>query len=118
MKQIKLTPIDNGTVLDHLPAGKAFMVIKLLNLNGNSTVSVVTNTESASLGKKDLVFIEGKELNEEEIEKVGLIASGSTLNIIKNKTSSLKKKIEMPKEVPMITTERAYTSPIWYTPEG
>ena len=24
--------------------------------------------------------------------------------------------IQMPKEVPMITTERAYTSPIWYTP--
>jgi hypothetical protein len=22
----------------------------------------------------------------------------------------------MPKEVPMTTTERAYTSPIWYTP--
>jgi hypothetical protein len=26
--------------------------------------------------------------------------------------------VEMPDEVPMITTERAYTSPIWYTPEG
>jgi antitoxin component HigA of HigAB toxin-antitoxin module len=26
-------------------------------------------------------------------------------------------KIEMPDEVPMITTERAYTSPIWYTPK-
>jgi hypothetical protein len=26
-------------------------------------------------------------------------------------------KIEMPKEVPMITTERAYTSPIWYKPK-
>ena len=25
-------------------------------------------------------------------------------------------KVKMPKEVPMITTERAYTSPIWYTP--
>jgi hypothetical protein len=25
-------------------------------------------------------------------------------------------KIKMPKEVPMTTTERAYTSPIWYTP--
>jgi hypothetical protein len=24
--------------------------------------------------------------------------------------------IDMPKHVPMITTERAYTSPIWYTP--
>ena len=24
--------------------------------------------------------------------------------------------IEMPKEVPMVTQERAYTSPIWYTP--
>ena len=26
-------------------------------------------------------------------------------------------KIKMPKEVPMTTTERAYTSPIWYTPK-
>ena len=26
--------------------------------------------------------------------------------------------IEMPSEVPMITQERAYTSPIWYTPNG
>jgi hypothetical protein len=25
-------------------------------------------------------------------------------------------RIELPKEVPMITQERAYTSPIWYTP--
>jgi hypothetical protein len=24
--------------------------------------------------------------------------------------------IKMPKEVPMTTTERAYTSPIWFTP--
>ena len=27
-------------------------------------------------------------------------------------------KITMPKEVPMTTTERAYTSPIWYTPKS
>ena len=27
-------------------------------------------------------------------------------------------KVKMPKEVPMTTTERAYTSPIWYTPES
>jgi len=27
-------------------------------------------------------------------------------------------KVQMPKEVPMITQERAYTSPIWYTPGG
>jgi len=26
-------------------------------------------------------------------------------------------KVNMPKEVPMITTERAYTSPIWYNPD-
>lgn len=24
--------------------------------------------------------------------------------------------VQMPKEVPMVTQERAYTSPIWYTP--
>ena len=26
--------------------------------------------------------------------------------------------IEMPDEIPMITQERAYTSPIWYTPDA
>jgi len=26
--------------------------------------------------------------------------------------------VEMPENVPMITNERAYTSPIWYNPEG
>lgn len=94
---IKLTPIANGTVLDHLPVGSALRILEILGLgNFNSAVTIAINTESKSRGKKDLIFIEGKELNEKEIDKIGLIATGATLNIIKDSEVKKKQKIEMP----------------------
>ena len=94
---IRLIPIANGTVLDHLPVGIALRIIEILGLDeSHSAVTLAINTESKRLGKKDLVFIEGKELSKEETDKIGLIAAGATLNLIKGSGVRKKEKITMP----------------------
>ncbi len=96
---VRLMPISNGTVLDHLPVGAALKIIEILGLDRpRDTVTVAINTESRRMGRKDLVFIEGKALSKEEIEKIALIAAGGTINIIKGKGIKKKEKIMLPKQ--------------------
>ena len=94
---IRLIPIANGTVLDHLPAGSALKVLEILGLEKpKNAVTIALNTESKSHGKKDLVFIEGKELSREETDKIGLIAEGATINLIEKSKVKSKENIAMP----------------------
>ncbi len=96
---IRLTPISNGTVLDHLKVGSALKILELLKLGHKNAITLAINTESGKMVRKDLVFIEGKELTPEEINKIALIARGATLNIIKESNVSSKSKIEIPEFV-------------------
>lgn len=95
---IRLTPISNGTVLDHLRVGSALKILEILKLNTEYAITLAINTESAKLGRKDLLFIEDKELTSDEINKIALIASGATLNIIKDSNVASKQKIALPKQ--------------------
>lgn len=94
--EIYLTPISDGTVLDHLPKGTALKLLKLLNLElHDDAITIAMNVPSKKVGRKDLIFIEGKHLTEKEIEKIALIARNATLNLIKNSKVSSKKTIEL-----------------------
>ena len=94
---IRLTPLKNGTVLDHLPAGTALRILEVLELSKpKNAVTIAINTESRRMGRKDLVFIEGKELKKNEIEKIGLLAKGATMNIIKEGEVKNKQTITIP----------------------
>ncbi|MDD5163247.1 MAG: aspartate carbamoyltransferase regulatory subunit [Candidatus ainarchaeum sp.] len=96
---IRLTPIKNGTVLDHLPVGTALKILEALQLSKpEKAVTIAINTESKRMGKKDLVFIEGKELTKSETEKIGLLAKGATINLIQNSEVKNKTTIELPEK--------------------
>ena len=95
---VRLNPISNGTVIDHLPPATGPTIIRMLKLSCKEPIMMAVNIDSKKKGKKDLIFIEGKELNEKEVQKLGLIAKGSTWNIVKGKRVVSKNKIEMPKE--------------------
>jgi len=97
LNQVKIHPIANGTVLDRLPAGKAIDILDLLNLRGTE-VSLAMNVDSKTIGKKDLIYINGKELSENQIAKIGIIAEGSTMNIIKDNKVVRKESIPLPKK--------------------
>lgn len=92
----RLRPIKNGTVLDHLPASSAPKILSILNLKYENPISILINTDSTSKGKKDLIFIENRQLKEKEIEKIGLIAKNSTWNIIENGKIIQKESIPLP----------------------
>ena len=95
--EIKISPIKNGTVLDHLNPGAVYKILQVLDLT-EYTVTAAMNVESRKSGKKDVIFIEGKELNEKELGKIALIGKGATINLIKNSKIKSKTKLGYPKK--------------------
>ena len=96
----RLMPIDNGTVLDHLPMGSALKIVQLLGLDvSTGAVTLAMNTESAKKGRKDLLFVENIELSQTDLDKIGLIAEGATWNTIRNKSVQKKQRIALPEQV-------------------
>ncbi|MCX6706694.1 MAG: aspartate carbamoyltransferase regulatory subunit [Candidatus Woesearchaeota archaeon] len=95
----KVFKIKEGVVIDHIPAGKALHVVRVLGLSKNLGDSIITlgmNLESKKIGKKDVVKIENKELTKEELNKIALIAPNASVNMIKNEHVSEKLNIMIP----------------------
>jgi aspartate carbamoyltransferase regulatory subunit len=73
-------------VIDHITAGHALDVLKILRITDNvkGVVTVGMNVPSKTLGLKDMVKIEGRELKSEEVDKIALLAPHASINIIRN----------------------------------
>lgn len=98
MKEIRITPIKNGTAIDHLQPGSAHKILNVLDLR-EFTVTVGMNMESRKMGKKDIMFIEGKELTEKELDKIALIGKGATVNTIRSSEITKKVQLSYPERV-------------------
>ncbi|MCD6384086.1 MAG: aspartate carbamoyltransferase regulatory subunit [Thermoplasmata archaeon] len=98
MKELKITPIKDGTVIDHITAGSALKVLRILGITGEEgyTVSVAMNVTSKKESLKDVVKIEGRELKPEEINKISLIAPRATINIIRDYNVVKKYRVQIP----------------------
>ncbi|MEM1509446.1 MAG: aspartate carbamoyltransferase regulatory subunit [Thermofilaceae archaeon] len=97
-KELKVSKIRNGTVIDHIDAGRALHVLKILGLDGSEglTIAVVMNVPSHKLGRKDIVKIEGVELRQDQVSKIALIAPSATINIVKDYEVAEKVKVQVP----------------------
>ena len=100
MKKLIITPIKNGTVIDHISPGNALKVLHVLQIpaTSSSVVSVAMNVKS-KLGKKDIVKVENRELDTHEVDKIALIAPKATINIIRNYEVIEKHKVHLPDEI-------------------
>ena len=101
MKQLVISKIKEGTVIDHINAGKAPLVLKILGISENSreNVSMAMNVSSRKMGKKDIVKVEGKFISEEELNKIALISPNATINLIKDYEIKKKFKVRPPEFV-------------------
>jgi aspartate carbamoyltransferase regulatory subunit len=104
MKTLKITPIKDGTVIDHIPPGRALLVLRVLRLpeSSSSVVSILMNVMGKK-GKKDIVKVENRELDPKELDKIALIAPKATINIIRDSEVVKKHSVEIPDEVVGIT---------------
>jgi aspartate carbamoyltransferase regulatory subunit len=106
MRDLKVTPIRNGTVIDHIPSGMALKVLRVLGISGEgtSTVSILMHVPSKKRGAKDILKIEDRELLPKELSKIAFIAPEATINIIRNYNVAEKHTVELPERVVGILT--------------
>ena len=85
MKEFIVKAIDNGTVIDHIPSGSVFNVIKILKLDAiENQIFFGTNLDSKKLGKKGIIKVKDKYFEKDEINKIALFAPKATLIKIKD----------------------------------
>ena len=102
--ELKIKAIENGTVIDHITANKALHILKILGLPDGKVknVTVAMNVSSRETGRKDMVKIENREIDHQELNQIALIAPKATINIIRDYEVVKKDKIILPEEITSI----------------
>ena len=98
--ELKVSALENGTVIDHIPVGHVMKVIHILNLEDyNDQIYFGANLDSKKYGKKGLIKVSNRFFEDVEINKISLVAPTATLIEIRNYEVSKKSGVEMPSTV-------------------
>ena len=99
--ELRVSKIKDGTVIDHITAGHALDVVKILGITGSEggPITIAINVPSKRFRTKDILKIEGRELNPEEVDKIALLAPHASINIIRDYEVIEKKEVKLPKIV-------------------
>jgi aspartate carbamoyltransferase regulatory subunit len=95
--------IEEGTVIDHIPAGRGLQISALLGLDRHtSRVTIGLNLVSRRLGKKDLIKVEQLELTPDEANQIALLAPRATINIVQEHRVARKFQVTTPEVIERI----------------
>lgn len=99
-KELQVAAIENGTVIDHIPADKTYQVVRLLKLERLSEpVTIGYNLPSSKLGRKGIIKIADKYFTDEEVNRLSVVAPNIVLNIIRDYEVVEKRTVETPDEL-------------------
>ena len=101
-RELKITPIRNGTVIDHIGSGLALEVLKIIGIDEidkDSTVSVALHVRSQKIGWKDIVKVENMELSPRKVNAIALIAPTATISIIRDYKVREKRAVDLPDRI-------------------
>ena len=90
--------IRDGIVIDHIAAGCGMKLYRLLGLeNLEAPVAMITNVVSAKLGRKDIIKVDAA--IDVDLDTIGYVDPGATVNIIRDGNLVEKKSIPMPEQL-------------------
>ncbi|MCX8150787.1 MAG: aspartate carbamoyltransferase regulatory subunit [Candidatus Bathyarchaeota archaeon] len=100
-KEVRVSKIKEGTVIDHINAGYALDVVKILGITGHErqVMTIAINVPSKRIHIKDLVKIEGRVLNKQDVNRIALVAPRATINIIKDYKVVEKLEVKLPSTI-------------------
>lgn len=99
-KERLVAAIEDGTVIDHIPADKTYQVAQLLGLFELETpVTIGINYPSLKVGNKDIIKVSDKFFTDDEISRLSVVAPNVILNIIRDYEVVEKKTVETPNEI-------------------
>jgi aspartate carbamoyltransferase regulatory subunit len=100
-KELRVSKISSGTVIDHVRAGQALNVLAILGIDGSGgeEISIGMNVPSDTLARKDVVKVEGRELSQNELDVLSIIAPDATINIVRDYDVVEKNRVERPERV-------------------
>jgi aspartate carbamoyltransferase regulatory subunit len=99
-RELQVAALENGTAIDHIPPTQLFKVAHLLELDKmNNTITIGNNFQSKKMGRKGMIKIADKFFEEDEINRIALIAPNIILNVIRDYEVISKYPVTLPDEL-------------------
>jgi aspartate carbamoyltransferase regulatory subunit len=103
-KELIVSAIKNGTVIDHIPSDRVFKVLRILNMeSATQQILFGVNLDSKKYGKKGIVKVQDMFFEIDEINKIALVAPTATIIVIKDFEVIEKFQVSIPKSIVGIT---------------
>ncbi len=95
---MNIEPIQNGVVIDHIEAGRAMQLYRLLKLGSlDASVALIKNVPSKKMGKKDIIKIDAA--IDLDFDVIGFVDPSATVVIIRNGELVEKRSIALPEKL-------------------
>ena len=99
-KELQVSALENGTVIDHIPQGVVQQVLKILGLEEcMEPIYMGANLESKKMGRKGIIKVANRFFKPEELNKIALIAPTATIIEIKEYDVKAKTQVSIPDEI-------------------
>ena len=95
---MNIDSIRNGIVIDHIRAGRGMEIYRLLNLEAlDCSVALIKNAPSKKMERKDIIKIDSR--LDVDLDALGYIDPGITINVIENGINVSKRHPELPERI-------------------
>ncbi len=96
---MKIDSIVNGIVIDHIGAGRAMLLYKLLKLDKlqDHSVAMIMNVQSQKMGRKDIIKVDAD--IDLDLDVIAYVDPHATVNIIRDEQLVEKKAIQLPEKL-------------------
>lgn len=99
-KELIVSAIENGTVIDHIPTESVYQVIRILGLEHYKDEVLIGNyLSSEKLDRKGIIKIKNKHFTKEDVSRIALVAPYASIITIKDYNVIEKFQAEVPDHV-------------------